>query len=238
MKSRTRSLVFVSSILALGLVQSSALAARTTKNPTFTARRAYQQAIQRETGKLLTGGKVHAHDAYYLGWTKGNDWTFGEKKDPGLDYQKTVAWQGPERGPAIRCAAGPFNVRLLLVPAAKDLSPAQLVGKTLVSSDLTQLGADQVKAHLLTKGLAPVSVRLGDFSKPIHYEYGNTKRDRLSQKPVSRASGYLRYSVEFADGTLGRYLVRTNSQNLAKGQDGRALLGKVFADTDVYQPAR
>jgi len=234
MKSRTRTMLFVSSILALALVQSTALAGGS-KNPTFVARRAYQETIKRETGKLLTGNRLHAHDVYYLGWTKGNDWTFDNTKKAGLDYQKTVAWQGPERGPAIRAAAGPFNVRLLLVPAAENQTREQMVAQTLVSSDLTQLGADKVKAHLRKKGLVAASVRLGDFTTPQHYEYNNIKRDRLSQKPISRASGYLRYTVEFADGTLGRYLVRTNSQNLTKGRDGAALLGKVFADTDLYR---
>ncbi len=238
------------SLLASALVLAfvpTALAERTTRNPTYTARRAAQLVIQRETGKVAKGSKLHAHDVHYLGYTnKGSDrveWR-NNSRDRQADFEKVTVWQGRERGPGARASwRGPYGVRLAIVPAdRKDkLTPDQLVAKTRVSADLTEAGKEKVAAHLAAKGLKVKSIQLGDFVAPSKNPYDH--HTRLSQKPVSRENGFLRYTVTFADGTKSRYEVVTIARNLigdytsaknsTKVPAGK-LLGKVFADKDGY----
>ena len=147
---QTRSLFATALVLALA-IPAGALAERTTRNPTFTARRAAQLVIQKETGQLAKGNKLHAHDAHYLGYTtKGSDSVnWSNKRDRSADFEKIVVWQGRERGPGSHANwKGPFGVRVAIVPAdRKDkLTPDQLVARTRVSTDLTRAGEEKVAA--------------------------------------------------------------------------------------------
>jgi hypothetical protein len=240
---------FAASLLASALILAVAPASaeRTTRNPTYTARRAAQLVIQRETGKLVKGNQLHAHDAHYLGYvTKGSDQVKWENnRDRKYDFEKIAVWQGRERGPGARSNwKGPYGVRLAIVPADRNdkLTPDQLVARTRVSTDLTQAGADKVVAHLRAKGVAVRSIQLGDFVAPYKNHYDH--HARLSQKPVSRENGFLRYTVTLADGSKRRYEVVTIASNLvgnytsAKNSTkvpAAKLLGSVFADKDVYR---
>ena len=202
----------IASTLVLALIPAAASAGgRSTRNPTFTARRAAQLLIQRETGKLPKGSAIHAHDAHYLGFaSKGSDQTdWKNKKDPKRDFEKLVVWQGLERGPGAKAAQGPAGVRLAIVPAdkAKKLTPDQLVARTRISTDLTRAAQNKVAGYVRSQGLTPTSIKLGDFMPPAKNSYD--QHLRLSQKPISRANGFLRYTVTLSDGTKRRYEVET-----------------------------
>ncbi len=243
---KTRSLFATALVLSLA-IPAAALAERTTRNPTYTARRAAQLVIQKETGTLAKGNKLHAHDVHYLGYTKkGSDSVnWSNSRDRNADFEKVVVWQGRERGPGSHQNwKGPYGVRLAIVPAdRKDkLTPDQLVAKTRVSTDLTKAGEEKVAAHLSAKGLKVKSIQFGDFMPALKNEY--SKKARLSQKPISRESGFLRYTVTFQNGSKRRYEVETIARGLigsytsAKNSTKVAaakLLGPVFADKDSYR---
>ena len=240
--------LFVGSALALALLPARADAERTTRNPTYTARRAAQLVIQRKTGEMPKGNQMHAHDVHYLGYTKpGSDrvlWSIN-KPDPRANFEKVTVWQGRERGPGAHSNwKGPYGVRLAVVPAdRKDkLTPKQLVARTRVSQDLTDAGRKKVERHLRAKGISAKKIQLGDFVKPPRNPYDN--HARLSQKPISRENGFLRYTVTLSDGSKRRYEVETIARNLVgKGTNATSslkipaarLLGKVFADKDSYR---
>jgi hypothetical protein len=244
---RTHTSWLIAPMLALALVPAVASAeGRTTRNPTFTARRAAQLLIQRETGKLPKGNTIHAHDATYLGYTtKGTDRTdWHNKKNSKLDFEKVVIWQGAERGPGAKQAPGSSGVRVAIVPADKKqkLTPDQLVARTRISRDLTRAGQNKVGAYVRSQGLTPISIKLGDYMKPSKNEYD--QHERLSQKPISRANGFLRYTVTLSDGSKRRYEVETIASNLVGNYTSAKnstkvpadkLLGSVFGDKDVYR---
>ncbi len=234
--------------LALLLIPAVASAGgRTTRNPTYTARRAAQILIERETGKMPKGNTIHAHDAHYLGYaSKGSDQVdWKNKKNSKLDFEKIVIWQGAERGPgAKKVSQGPASVRVAIVPADKKqkLTPDQLVAKTRISRDLTRAGQNKVGAYVRSQGLTPVSIKLGDFMPPAKNSYD--QHLRLSQKPISRANGFLRYTVTLSDGSKRRYEVETIASNLVGGYvsarnstkvPAAKLLGAVFGDKDGYR---
>jgi hypothetical protein len=239
--------ILMASALVLALLPQGASAERTTRNSTYTARRAAQLVIQKETGEMPKGAKIHAHNVKYLGYTKGNsdqvDWQ--NKKDRKYNFEKLAVWEGRERGPGARGNwKGPRGVRLAIVPVdkAEKLTPDQLVARTRVSRDLTQAGQDKVARHLRAQGRSVEKIQLGDFVPGAKNYYDH--HVRLSQKPISRANGFLRYTVTFSDGSKRRYEVETIARNLVGNYTSARnsakvpaskLLGGVFADKDVYR---
>lgn len=223
--------------VSLGLLASAALttlpawadptpaAARTTTQTSWTARRAFQERLQTETGAWKSGDQVHANQTYPAIW-RGKAYVGNAvAADPAkkYDYYKAVVWEHDARGPGAASGRGPADIRVAVVPATEGLTAAQKVARTILSPNLTRDGAARVREHL-AGGPAIKSIQLGDFvTKP---------GDRLAQRPVTRESGNLRYTVTFHDGTQRRYLVETDAKALV---DGKPVLGKVFADKDSYR---
>jgi hypothetical protein len=181
----------------------AALAEKTTTRPGFVSKDVYRARL---------GAPVsHSREIVSFNKTTGSTWT-------DTNVQQVMLWNGPAQGTK---AGKPTGVRMALVPLA-GTRDARLKG-TKISGDLTQRGHDLVAAHLKAKGLAG-TIELGDFMP---------QSGRLSQHPVSRASGNLRYTVTDASGQKVRYLVAVHPMQMQRGND-RGILGEVFRDKDSY----
>jgi len=184
------------------LVTALSLAALFVSANAFAQRTSKQAGwVAKDAFQKQTGGKLDRTREVYSSQRAGGEVVLG--------------WKGPARGPGARGAY------LMVVPSG---SRGQMVRGTKISKDLERAGADLVSKHLAKNGLPAGKIQYGD-----HVTTG--RGGELLQRPVSRDSGYLRYTVTEASGTQHRYLVTTNPTALVKG--GR-VLGKVFMDTDTY----
>jgi hypothetical protein len=236
MRVRRSSLFATVAFVASALLSGSVFAGgpRNTTNAAWNARQAYQKKVAAERGGVAPT-KVHARGIHYLGYLKGNDHTpfdYTSMRDPRFDYNKVVVYEGAERGPGSKGATvGHRNIRVAAVPAGASLTPQQRIDMTLMSKDLSSRGAARVRAALTARGFAVKAIKLGDYYSSGIAKYDPT-RSTLIQKPFTRESGSIRYTVTFADGTKKRVLVETNASGLITGAD---VLGKVEFDNDRYE---
>ncbi len=153
-----------------------------------------------------TGGSLdHAHEVYSFG-KDGKEFVWG--------------WRGAKAGPGARGAY------MMVVPAGKDR--ATMLRGTKISKNLESAGKQLVRAHLTAQGLTG-RIELGDHMPALKHSWDNGKR--LQQAPVTRDSGFLRYTVTERGGAQKRYIVATSPTALLTG--GK-VLGTVTLDTDHY----
>jgi hypothetical protein len=160
-------------------------------------------AFEKKTGQRLD----HSHEVY----------SFANGQ-----HELVWGWQGPKNGG--RAA----NAFMMIVPRGKDRGT--MLKETKISGDLAGQGAEQVRRHLTAQGLTG-KIELGDTTPAQPHHYDKTTF-RLSQAPVTRDSGFLRYTVTDGAGVQKRYLVETNPRALVTGNG--SVFGKVFLDTDSY----
>lgn len=95
-----------------------------------------------------------------------------------------------------------------------------------VSTELTAPAKRALRAHIKRNGLPTGKIEFGD-----HVTAG--RNGELLQRPFSRDSGYMRFTVTERSGKQARYLVPINTDDLFRGVRSPAF-GTPFKDLDTY----
>lgn len=101
------------------------------------------------------------------------------------------------------------------------------VDSTKMSRELTAPARRTLAGYLRRNGLPTGKIEFGD-----HVTAG--RGGELLQRPFSRDSGHMRFTVTEPSGHQTRYLIPLNTDELIRGRKDATLFGTPFRDLDTY----